>query len=196
MSKVLIIDYGHGPKTQGKHSPDKSFYEYKFNRILGERIYNRLTGMGYKVVRTVTPDENCGNDLTMRVNRTKQYCAKYGTKNCIFISIHANAAGNATSWMNARGWSVFVGKNGSQTSKDLASALFDAHKAEGFKMRQPLPTQKYWQENFTVIYGAPCPSVLTESLFYDNKADLAILKSEEGIQKLVNAHCNAIVKFL
>lgn len=40
------------------------------------------------------------------------------------------------------------------------------------------------EKNFTVIYNANCPAVLIENLFYDNKKDLEILKSEWGPEML------------
>ena len=41
-----------------------------------------------------------------------------------------------------------------------------------------------------------CPAVLTESLFYDNKGDLAILKSAEGKERIVQAHVDGIINYL
>jgi N-acetylmuramoyl-L-alanine amidase len=199
MSKqIVIIDYGHSSvdPLNGKCSPDKTFYEWKFNRTLGRKIYNRLKGQGITVFETVTEaEDNKKVSLSTRVARANAICDKYGTANCLFISIHANAAG-AGDWMSARGWSVFVSKNCSSASKELANKIFDAVKLKGFKMRQPLPTQKYWQENFTVIYKTKCKAVLTESLFYDNKEDLALLKSDHTVTQLLDAHVNGILKFM
>ena len=192
------MDYGHSKvdPLNGKRSPDKSFFEWEFNRKLGRRITNRLRGMGITVFETVSEaEDNVKVGLTTRANRCNDICAKYGTANVMFVSIHANAAGNGD-WMNARGWSVFVSKNCSDASKQLADCIFDAVEKEGFKMRKPKPSQKYWQENFTVIYKTRCKAVLTESLFYDNKEDLAMLKDEKYVQKLLNGHVNGILKFM
>ena len=199
MSKqIVIMDYGHSKvdPVNGKCAPDKSFYEWEFNRNLGRKITNRLRGMGITVFEVVSEDEdNKVVTPSTRAARANEICAKYGTANCMYVSIHANAAGNGD-WMGARGWSVFVSKNCSQASKELAGCIFDAVKAEGFRMRQPLPSQKYWQENFTVVYKTKCKAVLTESLFYDNKEDLALLKDPATIQKLLNAHVNGILKYM
>jgi len=196
--QTIIMDYGHSAvdPVNGKCSPDKSFYEWEFNRKLGRRISNRLKGMGFDVREVVSEAEDHKKvTISERARRANAICAQVGTANCMYISIHSNAAGNG-GWMNARGWSVFVSKNCSAASKELANCIFDAVKAEGFKMRQPMPTQKYWQENFTVIYKTKCKAVLTESLFYDNKEDLALLKDESTVQKLLNAHVNGILKYL
>ena len=196
--QIVIMDYGHSKvdPINGKCSPDKSFHEWEFNRNLGRKIANRLHGMGITVFEVVSEKEDSIKVTpSQRAARANEICAKYGAANCLYVSIHANAAGGG-GWMNARGWSVFVSKNCSTASKELANCIFDAVKAEGFKMRQPSPAQKYWQENFTVIYKTKCKAVLTESLFYDNKEDLALLKDPETTQKLLNAHVNGILKFM
>ena len=196
--QVVVMDYGHSKvdPINGKCSPDKSFFEWEFNRKLGRRITNRLRGMGITVFETVSEaEDNAKIGLTTRANRCNDICAKYGTANVLFVSIHANAAGNG-GWMNARGWSVFVSKNCSEASKKLADCIFDAVEREGFKMRKPKATQKYWQENFTVITKTKCKAVLTESLFYDNKEDLALLNDETYVQKLLDGHVNGILKFM
>jgi N-acetylmuramoyl-L-alanine amidase len=47
---------------------------------------------------------------------------KYKTAgyDCVFISIHINAAGGDGKWHNATGWSGWVAKKSSSNSKKLA----------------------------------------------------------------------------
>lgn len=183
--------------VNGKYSPDKSFYEWEWTRLIGRQIICKLVSLGYDARPVVYPSEdNVKVTPTERANRVNEVCAKYGTANVMLVSIHSNAAGNGTQWMNARGWSVFVSKNSSYVSKTLAGCIFDEIAKEGFKMRQPLPTQKYWEENFTVVYKTKCKAVLTESLFYDNKEDLAMLKDPFYQSKIVNGHVNGIIRYL
>lgn len=196
-NKVVFIDMGHDSTTSGKCSPDKSFKEWAFTHKLGRAIIKKLCELGIDARPTTTPEEdNKYITLTTRATRANAVAKSIGKNNVIFVSIHSNAAGNGTSWMNARGWSVYTAKVCSANSKTLANDLFDAAANEGFKMRQPKPGQKYWQENFTVLTKTICPAVLTESLFYDNKEDLKILTSEDGFNKLVNVHVQGIIKYL
>ena len=44
--------------------------------------------------------------------------------------------------------------------------------------------------------NTPCPAVLTENMFQDNKSDVEFLKSEEGKEKIVSLHFNAIKKYI
>ena len=52
----IILDNGHAKKTAGKCSPDKSFYEWKFNREIAIALEQKLKSEGYSVHRIVTED--------------------------------------------------------------------------------------------------------------------------------------------
>lgn len=190
----ILIDNGHSKRTAGKCSPDRSFFEWRFNREIAIPLVERLKELGYDAERIVTEDDY-DVTLTERCNRVNKWCKKLGTKNVIFISIHANAAGHGD-WKNARGFSVYVAKQCSDASKKLAQSLYAEADKRGFRGNRSVPKERYWQANFTVIAKTLCPAVLTENLFYDNKEDLAILKSEEGKKKIVDLHVEGIVNYL
>ena len=189
----IILDNGHAKNTAGKCSPDKSFYEWKFNREIAIALEQKLKSDGYSVHRIVTEDIE-DIPLSERVKRANNICDKYGAKNCIFISIHANASGN--NWSNASGSCVFVTKQSSQLSKELAQLFYAEVTQAGFAGNRCVPQQKYWTENFYVIKNTKCPAILTENLFYTNKADLAILQSSEGKEKIVAMHEKAIKNYI
>ena len=189
----IILDNGHAKKTAGKCSPDKSFYEWKFNREIAIALEQKLKSEGYSVHRIVTEDIE-DIPLSERVKRANNICDKYGAKNCIFISIHANASGN--NWSNASGSCVFVAKQSSQLSKELAQLFYAEVTQAGFAGNRCVPQQKYWMENFYVIKNTKCPAILTENLFYTNKADLAILQTSEGKAKIVAMHEKAIKNYI
>lgn len=187
----IIIDNGHAKKTAGKCSPDKSFYEWKFNREIAIALEQKLKSDGYSVHRIVTEDIE-DVPLSERVKRANNICDKYGAKNCIFISIHANASGET--WSNASGCCVFVAKQSSQLSKELAKLYYQEVVEAGLAGNRC--DQKYWTENFYVIKNTKCPAILTENLFYTNKSDLEILKSDTGKAKIVEMHENAIKNYI
>ena len=60
--------------------------------------------------------------LAERVRRINAHCLALGKKNVILVSIHVNAAGNGTKWLNATGWSVFT-CSGQTESDSLAEYL-------------------------------------------------------------------------
>lgn len=202
----ILLDFGHGSddKTRGKFSPitdikDKTvfkerFREGNFNRIVGKELAERLKGYGYDVDIIVKEDADIS--LTERVRRVNAICDKYGTKNCVLISVHSNAAGSGNEWKNARGFSVFVANKSSIASKDLAKCLYNAAATTGFAGNRSVPKERYWTANFTMVSKTKCPAALTENLFYDNKEDLKILTSEEGRKKIVDYHIAGIINFL
>lgn len=190
----ILIDNGHGAKTPGKRSPDRTFYEWKFNREIAIPVVEELRRRGFDAERIVTEDTE---DITLRerCRRTNEWCKKLGAKNVLLVSIHANAAGNG-GWYNATGWSGYVYRGASQASRKLAQYLYAEAEKRGFKGNRSVPKERYWTAGFYILRYTNCPAVLTENLFYDNKSDLAILQSEEGKRKIVELHVEGIINYL
>ena len=207
MKKVIIIDMGHGQNTPGKCSPDRTFFEFRFNRIVGVKLGKMLTQAGYKVLYTWEGDkEPLYQELPMlykaqlnaclayRYRKVNEFCKQYGTKNCLCVSIHSNAAANS-GWQNARGTCVMVGRNASDASKKFAKAVYEQALAQGFKGNRCVPSEHYWVQAIAMCEKTKCPAMLTEDVFYDNKGDVASVKSEEGVNKIVKMHYDGIVNY-
>ena len=193
MKKVVILDNGHGLNTPGKCSPDKSFYEWRWTRMFTNRLKYELEELGYTAIILVHEESDLG--LTARATRANKICERYGAGNCILVSVHNNAAGNGSTWCNATGFEVYstVGKT---NSDKLAECLATEAEAEGIRLRADLSDgDKDKERNFTLIYKAICPTVLTENMFMDSKKDLEFLKSDEGVRKLLNVHIAGIHKY-
>jgi N-acetylmuramoyl-L-alanine amidase len=157
-----------------------------------DKLKQALEALGYIVFKIV--EEDIDISLSERTRRANVIVNKYGAGNCIFISVHCNAAGNGQ-WMNATGFSVWTTK-GTTNSDKLAECMCNCCEPEGIKLRKDLTDgDKDYEANFTVIFKTNCPAVLSENLFMDNKGDLAILMSDEGVQKLLNIHINGIQKY-
>lgn len=210
----ILIDNGHGSNTPGKHSPDMRLREYKWAREIATRIVNALKAKGYDAERVVTEETDVS--LSERCRRANNWCAKLGTSNVIFVSIHSNAAGGDGKWKSAGGWCVYTSP-GKTKADDLATILwntaqeelkpyidkFPVLKAQGAYDSKQKPMRADWSDGdpdyearFTVLTGTKCPAVLTESLFQDNKADVDFLLSEAGKQVIVNLHVKGIIKYI
>ena len=153
-------------------------------------------------VYDVVPEETKDIGLTTRANRAnrKYYATKKEGKTAIFISVHVNAAGNGSNWMNATGWSAWTTK-GKTNSDKLAECLYDAAEEILTPLGKKIRTDKTdgdrdYEENFTVIYKTVCPSVLTENFFMDNKNDVEWLLSDEGRRAIVQIHVKGILKYI
>lgn len=191
---IIILDAGHGMDTEGKRSPDGSLLEYKYCREIRDMICDKLEWMGYTVVYTTFSEYDVS--LSNRCRVVNQFCDSFGNKNCLLVSIHCNASGFGSKWMNASGWSVYLSNNASNNSKILAECLFDAADKYQLKTRKPSPNQKYWTQNLAMCRDTKCPAVLTENLFQDNKKDVEFLLSEKGKEIITNIHVEGIINYI
>jgi N-acetylmuramoyl-L-alanine amidase len=191
----ILIDNGHGEDTKGKRSPDGRLLEYAYTREIAERVVNKLNSLGYDAERIVKETKDIS--LSERVKRVNKHCNSLGANNVVFVSIHCNAAGNGQ-WLNARGWSAYTTKG--QTKSDMfAEYLYNEAEKQfvGHKIRtNKTDGDKDWEENFTVIYGTKCPSVLTENFFMDNKEDVEYLLSEKGKNAIIDTHVYGIINYI
>jgi N-acetylmuramoyl-L-alanine amidase len=198
MKKVIMLDAGHGKDTPGKRSPDSSLMEWEYNREIAKRVQKILLSYGWDTRLVVEDDWDMS--LKQRYLKVNKVCDKYGAGNVIMVSIHCNAASNGK-WTNARGWSVWT-TVGQTNSDKLADELYIAAQSYLPQRGMTLRKETYndgdvdYEKNFTVIYGAKCPAVLTENLFMDNKVDCAWLLTEEGKETITNIHVDGILKYM
>ena len=193
----ILIDNGHGLNTPGKRSPDGKLLEYAYTRELARRIVSILKSRGYDSELLVPEDDDI--PLSERVRRTNAHCQALGKSNVILISLHLNAAGDGSKWMNATGWSCYTCKG--QTESDrLADCLYKA--AEQILENQVIRTDYArdgdpdWEENFYLLRKTLCPAVLSENYFMDNKSDLEYLQSRAGKQAIIDTHVEGIVEYI
>ena len=193
---LILIDNGHGHNTPGKRSPDGKFLEYAYNREIATRIVADLTDRGHNAQLLVPETEDI--PLTERVRRINAHCNTLGKSNVILISIHVNAAGNGTKWLNATGWSCYTSKG--QTTSDLIAECFYAAAKKNFPGRRIRTdysdNDPDWEENFYILRHSLCPAVLTENFFMDNPQDLEYLQTRSGKQAIVDTHVEGITEYL
>lgn len=192
----ILIDPGHGIDTPGKRSPDGLFREYLWNRQVADLILEGLVSAGVDASLVVTET----NDVTLRnrVNRVNTICNRLGASNVLLVSIHANAAGNGSAWMNAKGWSCYTSK-GKTKSDQVAECLYDAFEEEfqNRKIRKDMSDgDRDWEENFYVLQKSKCPAVLLENFFYDNREECAWMLQEETKKRIASAAVKGIIKYI
>ena len=207
----IILDCGHGMNdtTKGKYSPlldpsefnlrdltvyQNRFREGNFNRLIGQRLERMLKDAGFEV--HIVSDSYKDNSLNDRVNKANQIAAKYGKGNCIYISIHSNAAGNGINWNNATGVSVHCCRKSSEKSKKLARLIYKNILDKGYNGNRSIPKDHIWYNDFFVLKNTTMPAVLVENLFYDNKSDLKKLMSDEHRDVILSYLYNGILEFI
>lgn len=208
---IILIDCGHGSTTLGKRSPllkgsglnisdefteDGRFKEWKYTRVIAGDVVDGLKSLGYDARLVVTETKDIS--LSERIRRVNTICNKYGAGNVLLISVHANAVGDSSQWMNGKGWEAYTTK-GKTKSDTLAEFLYKRGE-KNFKDRK---IRTDWTDgdrdkeaDFYIIKKAKCPAVLTENFFYDNKDDLEYLTSDEGVYAVERTHIEGIIDYI
>ena len=192
----IFIDNGHGLMTAGKRSPDGLFREPFYNREIARRVVSDLRDRGLDAELLVPEDDDIS--LAERVRRVNAACFLLGMQNVILISIHVNAAGNGSKWLNATGWSAYTCK-GQTASDKLAECLCQAaiKNFPGRRIRTDMSDGDMdWEEGFYILRKSLCPAVLTENFFMDSRSDLEYLQSRAGKQAVVDTHVEGVVEYL
>lgn len=208
----IILDPGHGLNglgTSGKCSPkldpkewdlkhpfvyDGRYREGNSNREIVKRLTEKLEKLGY-TVHNSNP-ENFNMSLTERVRRTNKLCKEYGSKNCLFISVHSNAAPSSNGgWTSATGTSVHIASKCSENSKWAAQVFYVNAVDAGLKGNRSRPQRGYWVNDFYVVRKTDCPAFLSENLFYNNKEDLRRLFDDNVIDTIVDVHVKTIEQY-
>ena len=196
---TIILGTAHQKCIQGKCSPDGKFREYKYSREVAKAVSSILQSMGYRTIIDIEDDDlglSQSRELSLRCSIVNELVKQY--KNCIYVSIHVNAAAADGKWHNATGWEVYTSK-GKTESDELATCLYNAAKynAQDKKMRTDYSDGDPDKEaHLYVLKHTKCPAVLTENFFQDNQKDVDYLTSDRGFHEIVRLHVEGILNYI
>jgi len=200
---VVLLDAGHGGMingkyvTPGKRSPiwkDKTqYFEGVGNRLIREEIMIRLDAecINYRVVNSGEADM----DLYERVDIVNGYVKKFGSKNCLLISIHSDGFTEE----QAHGWSTYTTKG--QTNSDKFATILYEEAAQMWSLERFREDNRDGdpdkEANYLIIRKSNCPAVLTENFFHSNEKDCKThLMNKHGRIKIAQVHVNAIKRWI
>ena len=192
MSKLIILDAGHGSNTAGKRSPDGRLLECEYARKIKALLASKLKADGYSVY-DVCP-ESYDVSLTTRIRRANSEVKRY--PGGLLVSIHSNASGSDGKWHEGKGWEVLVALNASSNSMRLAMCLAECAQEAGMKVRKHTPTQPFKKQNLGICRDTTMPAVLVESFFHDNKDEVDFALSDEGVKTYTEILYKGIKKYL
>jgi len=179
----IVIDAGHGPETPGKRSPDGSLREYQFNSVVARYVADELLH-GYEGVEIMfTHADDRDVPLSERTKKANAWKAD------LFISIHANAAGDGTAWTSAQGIETYVYTSRPPAAVKLANAvqrrLVEAtgRKDRGVKA-----------DNLHVLRETKMTAILVECGFMTNREECELLKSDTYRRKCAEAIVRGIAE--
>lgn len=205
---AIVLGTAHLWETAGKRSPDGKFLEAVFSREIVSGVKAKLEAYGWRVFVDYEPleadkkmyssDQKVlqSRELSRRVEVVNSVCRRYGAENTFFVSIHVDASGMGSKWMNARGWSVRLSPKAGAGSRLLADCLYDCAQVHGLTVRPQSKTRHYWEQSLKVLNDTACAAVLTENLFQDNREDVAYLMSDEGRHAIERLHVEGIVSYI
>ena len=179
----IVIDAGHGPETPGKRSPDGSLREYQFNSVVARYVADALLRDYEKVEILMTHDDSRDVPLKERTDRANVWKAD------VFVSIHANAAGDGVTWNSAQGIETYVYTSRPPDAVALANAV-QRHliRATG------RPDRGVKSANFHVLRETKMTAILVECGFMTNRQECELLKSDEYRRKCASAIVAGIVE--
>ena len=185
MSKVVILDAGHGGElngvyeTSGKRSPvwedGTQYFEGVGNRQIVHAASQYLERLGWTVLYTVHPNDPSDVTLSQRIKISNSHFRRYPS--AFQISVHSNGFSKES----ANGYEVFTSKGQTKSDK-IATVWID-------EMRRAFPTlnnRGHKEANFA-MNRVHCPSILIESMFHTNRKECEILMSESGREKIAIA---------
>lgn len=224
---VIVLGTAHLETSPGKCSPDKRLREAVYSREMVKELIPQLQSYGFEVYADYMPLEPNGmmrskdwkteqsRELSYRVQRVNEICAKHGAANCLYVSLHNDAVGVDGKWHEAGGFSVFT-TPGETKSDRLADCIYDAAKENlaGYSQlffaakergeygtkQVPIRTDKRdgdpdFESSLYVLRCSKCPAVLVEQMFQDNKIDVDWLLSDAGRLALQRTIIEGILKY-
>ena len=196
--KTIILGTAHLKSTPGKCSPDGKFREYYYSRKVVAAIKANLKNLGYNVFVDIEDDDlnvTQSRELQLRCKVVNDLCKLY--KDCVYVSIHVNAASSDGKWHTATGWEIYTTPGKTKADK-LATCLYEVAKKnfKDIKLRTDFFDGDPDKEaNLYVLKHTSCPAVLTENLFQDNKSDVEYLLSDKGFNEIVKIHVEGILEY-
>lgn len=196
--KTIILGTAHLKSTPGKCSPDRKFREYQYSRKVVAAVKANLKNLGYNVFTDIEDDDlnvTQSRELQLRCKIVNDLCKVY--KDCVYISIHVNAASSDGKWHTATGWEIYTTPGKTKADK-LATCLYESAKKnfKDIKLRTDFSDGDPDKEaNLYVLKHTSCPAVLTENLFQDNKSDVEYLLSDKGFNEIVKIHVEGILEY-
>lgn len=180
MSKIVVIDAGHGHYTSGKRCLDGT-REWDLNSRIARFLTELLTERGYRVYRADDVSGKTDVSLWNRVNLSNKVNAD------LYISIHHNAG-----LKGKQGGGTVVYYYSSNTDRERqAKALY--HSVVNETRLVGNRAQKVIKKAFYVLRKTKAPAFLIENGFMDSVSDMPIIKTEAHTERTAIGIYNFIV---
>lgn len=201
--RVILLDAGHGGiidgvyQTRGKRSPvwedGSQYFEGVGNRQIRDELSKMLKKEGIRYFHINEGQKD--TVLKERKDLANHYCKKYGTKNCLGISIHSNAFRE----QKANGYEAYTseGQNGSDI---VAEAYYDEYAKEFPELNPRTDNKDSDRDKESYLYmtnRTACNWLLVENGFHTNQHECRdILMCRNGRKRIAKVLFNVIKRFV
>ncbi|ALY08052.1 putative N-acetylmuramoyl-L-alanine amidase [Exiguobacterium phage vB_EauS-123] len=186
MTKVIVLDAGHGRNTPGKRTPDGE-REWTFNDKMLRAAQKHLTDnyQGFTIVRTDDPTGNTDVSLAARATRANN------AKGDVFVSFHNNAFQGK--WGSHGGTETYVPTPAANNPRSSALARSVHPKMQrAFGLRD----RGIKAGNLYVIMNTKMPAILVEGAFMDSTTDIVKLRDDNVLRRAGEAIAEGVAEFL
>ena len=170
MSKIVVIDAGHGHYTPGKRCLDGT-REWDLNSRIANILAEMLTESGYRVYRADDISGSKDISLSQRVKLSNDVNAD------LYISIHHNAGLNG----KKGGGTVVYYYSRNKVRERQAKVLYHSIVAETRLVGDR--ARKVIKKAFYVLRKTKGPAFLIENGFMDSSTDMPIIKAEAHAER-------------
>jgi len=185
----MIMNLCKGLKTDG--SPFTSRAEQRETVASGRRVscLDEIGGLNLEPIGAIDIVDSL-EDISLRKRVIRANEIHKEKKNCIYVSVHANAFGNGRAFNSAKGVCTFhhyMSSNGEKLAKSLQKHLSDL---TPFRDRGVCSNDRW--ANFYVLRKTHMPAVLSENGFMTNFDDASALMSPAVREQIAWAHFSMI----
>lgn len=202
---LVLIDAGHGgldaqgryttPPANGKWFDHKDkglnlhgiagnsvFYEGVSNRLFARALSRKLFEM--HIANLPVYHDHLDTSLANRAALANAYHRIH--QRSVLVSLHSNAT------LGAQGWEIYT-THGTTQADPLAKAI-ELH-CLGVLQKHGIRNRGQKEKNYTILATTNMPSVLIESLFFDNLREAQLLNSPAFIEELAAAYAMGIAAY-
>lgn len=179
---IVVGDPGHGGADPGAVANGFGLREKDLTLTISKHIEYFIT-RDYEVDFRLTRD----TDKTMNLKERTDYANKIGAD--YFASIHINAGGGL-------GYEDFIHITLSDSSKTAAMRTMLHAEIKKVLERYKINNRGMKKANFHVLRETNMSAALTENLFIDNVNDQKVLKNEQFLKDIAEAHSHGIARAL
>ncbi|MDB8567714.1 N-acetylmuramoyl-L-alanine amidase [Turicibacter sanguinis] len=180
MTKVLVLDAGHGLTTPGKQTMNGKYgiiKEWDLNNKVLLYVMEYLKNYAITIYRTDDPTGKTDIPLLERVKRCNAYAPD------LFISIHHNAGGGT-------GIEVYWHTKGTREDKKIAEIV-----APKLATSTGMKNRGVKQEAWTVL-TCKATAILVEGGFMDTQSDYEYMCTEKGQRAYAKAIADSVIECL